>query len=126
MIEHHSPRRPGYGRDSSARPYPEDHERTARARQAAEALFTLKPPAEKHPVDQSTRQPQVLEITPALAQPGTIEVTAVSPEPPMTPAIPAAHVARIRTWVKYGMTLAQVTEVYKVPVGEIARIFGKS
>jgi hypothetical protein len=40
--------------------------------------------------------------------------------------IPPAHFARIRSWVKYGMTLAQVAEVYKVPVGEIARICGKS
>ena len=40
--------------------------------------------------------------------------------------IPLAHFAPIRSWVKYGMTLAQVAEVYKVPVGEIARICGKS
>jgi len=40
--------------------------------------------------------------------------------------IPPAYFARIRSWVKYGMTLAQVAEVYKVPVDEIARIFGKS
>lgn len=41
-------------------------------------------------------------------------------------AIPAVHFARIRSWVKYGMTFAQVAEVYRVPVDEVARIFGKS
>ena len=113
MIETRPPRRPGYGRDSAARPYPDDRERMARARQAAEALFAARPPAEKHPVDQSIGQPQVL-ITPAPAQPATVEAAAISPEQPITSAIPAAHVARIRIWVKYGMMLARVVEIYRL------------
>ena len=125
MIENRPPRRPGYSRDSSARPYPDDRERMTRARQAAEALFAVKPAAEKqHPIDQSTGKPKVL-ITPAPAQPATVEAAAVKPEPSITSAIPAAHAARIRTLVKYGMTLAQVAEIYKVPIDEIARIFRK-
>ena len=125
MSENHPPRRPGYGRDTSARPYPDDRERMAQARQAAEALFTPTPPVtEKLSVDQPARQPRVLETAPPPARREAIKVAAVSPEPPMP--IPPAYFARIRSWVKYGMTLAQVAEVYKVPVGEIARIFGKS
>jgi hypothetical protein len=39
-----------------------------------------------------------------------------------TPAVPQAHFSRIRNWVKYGMTVAQVAKVYGVAVGEIERI----
>jgi len=127
MSENHPPHRPGYGRDSSARPYPDDRERMVRARQAAEALFAPTPPVtEKSSVDQPARQPRVLETAPPPAPREAIKAAAVSPEPPMPTSIPAAQVARIRSWVKYGMTLAQVAEVYKIPVAEITRIFGKS
>jgi len=43
MTETHSPRRFGYGRDSSGRRPPHDREQIAQARQAAEALFAPKP-----------------------------------------------------------------------------------
>jgi len=36
--------------------------------------------------------------------------------------IPRSQFVRIRTLVKYGMTAAQVAEVYGVDAGEIARI----
>jgi hypothetical protein len=36
-----------------------------------------------------------------------------------------AAVGRIRAWVKYGMTAAQVAQVYGVAVSEIERILGK-
>ena len=127
MIENHSPRRPGYGRDSSARPYPDDRERMTRARQAAEALFAAKPPAtEKPSVDRSAHPPRVLETASPPPAPGEAIEEAASPEPPMPATIPAAHFARIRSWLKYGMTMAQVAEIYRVPVDEITRIFGKS
>ncbi len=40
----------------------------------------------------------------------------------MTTEIPISQFARIRAWVEYGMTAAQVTEVYGVAVGVIERI----
>jgi hypothetical protein len=40
----------------------------------------------------------------------------------MAPKIPRSQFARIRTWVKYGMTAAQVAGVYGVAVGVIERI----
>lgn len=53
--------------------------------------------------------------------------TPLDPEPPKTTrAIPPAQFARIRTWMKYGMTTAQVAQVYGVPVGAIERILGKT
>jgi hypothetical protein len=100
----------------------------SRARQAAEALFAAKPPVtEKPSIHQPDRQPRVLETALPAPVPREVSEAAVSLEPPMLPAaIPAVHFARIRSWVKYGMTFAQVAEVYRVPVDEVARIFGKS
>jgi hypothetical protein len=108
-------------------PHPrgDDHERITRARQAAEALFTAKPPVSPPAVqliataDAAARKPRVLRIIPptAAAPHDNSEIPVVPP--PV--GIPPAHVARIRTWVKYGMTVAQVAQVYGVPVGEIER-----
>jgi hypothetical protein len=74
------------------------------------------------PADQSARKPRVLRIIspPAIR---VEEVKApVSPEPRTAPAIPRSQLARLRSWVKYGMTIAQVAQVYRVPVGEIEHI----
>jgi hypothetical protein len=109
-------------------PRADDGERIANARQAAEALFTSKPPASapsvaaSAPADQAARKPRVLRIiAPAPARHREPE-TPVVPEPSPTRSVPASQVARIRTWVKYGMTVAQVARVYGVAVGEIERI----
>lgn len=108
----------------------DDRERISRARQAAEALFTLKPPVSPPAVQQiapagpSARKPRVLRIIPPSA-PARHD----KPETPVAPPaveIPPAHVARIRSWVKYGMKVAQVAQVYGVPVGEIERLLGKA
>jgi len=40
----------------------------------------------------------------------------------MTREIPQSEFARIRAWMKYGMTVAQVAGVYGVAVGAIERI----
>ncbi len=46
----------------------------------------------------------------------------VSPEPQTTREIPRSQFARIRTWMNYGMTVAQVADLYGAAVGEIERI----
>ena len=46
--------------------------------------------------------------------------------PPRPTVIPAGHVARIHTWVKYGMTVPQVAAIYGAEVDEVARILGKA
>jgi hypothetical protein len=43
-------------------------------------------------------------------------------EPTPTPLISPAHFARIRTWMTYGMTIAEVAAVYGLAVDELARI----
>jgi hypothetical protein len=56
----------------------------------------------------------VLTITAA-----TIPVERSEPE---EPAIPAAHIARIRAWLRYGMTAAQVGEIYGVSADEVEHV----
>jgi hypothetical protein len=52
--------------------------------------------------------------------------TPVRPEPQTTRAIPRSQFARIRTWVKYGVTVAQSAEVYGAAVAAIERILRKA
>ena len=110
-------------------PHGDDRERITSARQAAEALFTPKrrpvEPSASDPApsaERPARKPRVLAIlSPAPVR--NEEVAApVDPEPRTTRQIPRSHHARIRTWVKYGMTIPQVAEVYGVAVGVVERI----
>jgi hypothetical protein len=48
------------------------------------------------------------------------------PKPPAAGEIPASQLARIRSWVKYGMTVPQVAAVYGVSVAEIERVLRKA
>jgi hypothetical protein len=112
----------------------DDRERISRARQAAEALFASKPPVSElpgseplPPAEESTRKPRVLRIV-SPGAPVTHEVV----EPPAKPAararraIPRSQFARIRAWVKYGMTVSDVAKVYGAAVGDIERILRKA
>jgi hypothetical protein len=110
-------------------PLDDDRERVARARQTAEALFAPKrqvaeptiagsPP----PADPPARKPRVLGISsPAAARREAVEPP-VSADQRIMPEVPPSQFARIRSWVKYGMTPAQVAKVYGVSAGDIERI----
>jgi hypothetical protein len=50
----------------------------------------------------------------------------VDSEQRIRPAIPKSQFARIRTWVEYGMTAAQVAAVYGVAVDVIESILRKT
>jgi hypothetical protein len=119
-------------RQHQPQPRSDDRERISRARQAAEALFTSKPPAsgpsdpDAPPAGQSARKPRVLAIAPAASVCRKNTETPVIPEPQATRAIAQSQFARIRTLVRYGMTVAQVANVYRVAVGEIERILHKA
>jgi hypothetical protein len=52
--------------------------------------------------------------------------TPVIPEPQATREIARSQFARIRTLVKYGMTVAQVAELYGAAVDKIERILRKA
>jgi hypothetical protein len=110
-------------------PGDDDRERVTRARQTAEALFAPKQQVAEPAVSSSlppagapVRKPRVLGIaSPAPAQPEAVE-PAVSAERRIKPMIPASQFARIRSWVKYGMTPAQVAEIYGVNVDDVERV----
>jgi hypothetical protein len=114
------------------RPQPrgDDRERISGARQAAEAQPPVtEPPGPEplSPAEEPTRKPRVLRII-SPAAPVTHEVV----EPPARPAprarraIPRSQFARIRTWVKYGMTVFEVANVYGAAVGDVERILHKA
>ena len=50
----------------------------------------------------------------------------VSPEPQATREVPRSQFLRIRSRVNYGMTVAQVAEVYEAAVDDIERILRKA
>jgi hypothetical protein len=101
------------------------------ARQAAEALFAQRPDVTEQAVSNpaqpsNAHKPQIL---PALApapvrRDPTYAVKASAPPPVLR--IPARKSARIRTLVKYGMTVGQVAEVYGMPVETVERLLRKS
>ena len=106
-------------------PRDDDRERVTRARQTAEALFAPKQQVAEPSVsgaDPPARKPRVLEISSPAAVRHEAVQPPVSAELRIMPKIPASQFARIRTWVKYGMTPAQVAEVYGVSVGDVERI----
>jgi hypothetical protein len=118
-------------RPQQLKPRSDAPEQITRARQAAEALFTSKPspvstptiPASLTTTDRSTRKPRVLPIlSPAALVPHDERESPGAPEHQTTREIPRSQFVRIRTLVKYGMTVAQVAKVYGVAADEIARI----
>jgi hypothetical protein len=121
-------------------PYPGDdaQARLASARLAAEALFAAKPAVEEPPpapgleaAEPPVRKPRVLSIVPppAIRPPPAADPPRPAPngrKPRLAGVIPRAQHSRIRTWVTYGMTVAEVAEVYGATVGEVERILGKA
>ena len=108
----------------------DDRERITRARQEAEALFTPKPQiteqvSDSPPADQSARKPRVLAISPTVPiRHQEVEATA-SLQPQTAPEIPRSQFARIRALATYGMSPAQVAELYGVAIGAIELILRK-
>jgi hypothetical protein len=110
-------------------PRDDERERITRARRAAEALFTTQRQVTQQlvsdplpSVDQSARRPRVLRaLSSASGRPKEGKLP-VEFEQRITPAIPRSQFARIRPWVRYGMTVAQVAGIYGVAVDVIERI----
>jgi hypothetical protein len=107
MAENYPRTRPVYGREHAAAHIPDERGRRAEARRAAEALFAPKVPVQQ-PLD-----------APAPSAPAELVDATSGAEPPPPKMIPAAHLPRIRAWLRYGMTIAQVAAVYGVAVAEI-------
>jgi hypothetical protein len=104
-------------------------ERSTSARQAAEALFAPKPQRaeplahEVAPAGEAVRKPRVLTVAAAMPVSPDEPAAPARAKPPREPVIiPSAHVARIRAWLKYGMTAAEVAETYGVAAAEVERV----
>ena len=106
----------------------DERQRTTRAREAAEALFAPKPSTPKTLRTKGPpsarlpeHKPRVLSISPP--QPAAREEA--DPAMPLTSRVPSgihgSEIARIRAWLKYGMTIAQAAAVYETTVDEIER-----
>jgi bifunctional non-homologous end joining protein LigD len=120
MTEVHRPDRSGHAASEfNGSNNRNDQEDMNRARHAAEALFAPKQPVSEPAIpapvpasEQPVRKPRILSAVPP--QPVQVE-----PIPPLRKSvsrangrkIPVAHLARIRTWVKYGMNVPQVAEL---------------
>jgi hypothetical protein len=106
---------------------PDNRDRMMGVRQAAEALFAPKPKrvepsiGEVAPAGEAVRKPCVLAAIGAIPAEHAEPKEALA-KPAGKPLIPTAHVARIRAWLTYGMTTAQVAEMYGVAAGEIERV----
>lgn len=111
MAQNRPPRPPAHYGAKPGERYPTDRERIDRARQAAEALFAPKPRA----AEAAPPAPVRREV-----------VTTPAPQASPPREVAESQVARIRTWVKYGMSVAEVAEVYGVSVDEIERVLRKA
>jgi hypothetical protein len=105
----------------------DDRERIASARQAAEALFTsgkqvIEHPGSVPPSEPSPRKPRILRALPPAPSSRDQAAVLYSSEERAATQVPSSQFARIRAWVEYGMTAAQVAAVYGVAVGAIERI----
>ena len=116
-----------FGRKQQAHPRGDDRERITQARQAAEALFA-KPQSGTPSVSEvgpTAKTPRKQRVLPTISPPVPVlpdkSETAITPSP-SAGEIPRSQLARIRAWVEYGMTIAQVAQVYGVAVAEIERI----
>ena len=116
-------------RQHQIHPRGDDRTRIAKARQEAEALFSSRRPTTEPliqkpvtPPDQSARKPRILRALSPPAVRYEQHKLPINSEKRMTPKIPKSHFARIRGWVKYGMTAVQVAGIYGVGVDVIERI----
>jgi hypothetical protein len=65
------------------------------------------------------------EVAATLRVSTAVETLPVSLKRQTVRGIPVSQFERIRTWVKYGMTVPQVAQFYGVAVEEIKRILRK-
>jgi hypothetical protein len=116
------PTRRPLGHPRSGERYPSARERIGSARRAAEALFAPKP---RSPGGEAPPSPggEALGDQPGPSVAGDIgDAIGDQPGPPVAGEIGAAQAARIRAWIKYGMSVAEVAELFGVPVREIEKV----
>jgi hypothetical protein len=112
------------------------HDDLNRARQAAETLFAPRRQIENPTnldatgsTQQDQRKPRILsavrEQQPQAA--AHVESPRLKHETRRPrKRVPVSHLARARTWLKYGMTIGQAADIYGVSESEIERILQKA
>jgi hypothetical protein len=121
---------------------PNRRDKIDRARQAAEALFKPVREGGQHPQaavnttgsteQQPQRQPRIFAVRPQMSATAEAEATAKSKPAARKPTtrrrstVPPSQIARVRALATYGMTTAQLAELYDVTVDEIERLLGGS
>jgi len=131
--------REGYGSANFRPSSPNGHDDINRVRQAAEALFAPKrpiadpPPASTGSAQQDTRKPRILSavreqqpVIPAAHRERTKPRHADHKTRKPRKRVPVSHLARVRTWLNYGMTIDQAADMYGVSASEIERILQKA
>jgi hypothetical protein len=140
MSDHNHSAAPGHAGDRFRASSPSHHEDIDRARQAAEALFAPKRPLTDAATSESTastphpRKPRILSAAPERSEQPPIQAAQGEPTKrslrrrPRTlcKRVRATHVARLRTWLEYGMTVRQAADVFGVSVDEIERIMQRA
>jgi len=61
-------------------------------------------------------------VEPARSNPEHIVVAAVAATTPAAPSVPPSDLTQIKTWLKYGMTIAQVAQVYNLAIRDLERL----
>jgi hypothetical protein len=140
MAENRPPNRPTFHRARSGDPYPDDRDRANKARQAAEALFAPKQQAVESPAaptrpaaddrvsaaSRASSAPVLRNALPVIRKSEAAPpATRNTDDEAAAPGIPASHVTRIRTWLRYGMKIAEVAQIYGVEIDDIERVLGK-
>jgi hypothetical protein len=103
-----------------------DQHHSLHARDAAEALFkskqSVKPPQTETSAPNTRPDQHEPRILPASPDAAVLEETPVSAVLENTrPAILDQEIAKIRTWIKYGMTVAEVAHVYGIATSDVKR-----
>ena len=127
--------RAGYASAGYRPSSPSGHEDINRARHAAEALFAPRRQIENptNPdatgtAQQDQRKPRILSAVRG-RQPEAVESTRPRRKHETRrprKRVPVSHLARARTWLKYGMTIGQAADIYGVSESEIERILQKA
>lgn len=105
-----------------------DQRQSANSREAAEALFrpnqSVKLPQAGTPVpNRMRRKPRILAASPNIAALKPAPVDAVARK--TAPVISDQEIPKVRAWIKYGMTAAQVAHVCGVSVSEVKRVLAQ-
>ncbi len=101
-----------------------DKRQHSQARASAEALFTPKPSPSEHVAEansplEAERKPRVLSAVMPTGK-------EAKPNVETKPGIPTSDVARVRTWVQYGIKLRDIAAMYGIAADDVRQALRKA